>query len=143
MESLDLSFNNLSGEIPPQLQDLNFLGVFNVSYNNLSGTVPNKGQLGTFDESSFIENPYLFWNNSNRGPTRQPPPPTGSYNGEEDDSIIDFNFFYSSFAASYVTVLLLFVTILWINPHWRRRWFYFIETCLFKCFHHILGDAFY
>ncbi|KAJ4830366.1 hypothetical protein Tsubulata_037262, partial [Turnera subulata] len=35
IESLDLSHNGLSGEIPQQLTQLNFLEVFIVSYYNL------------------------------------------------------------------------------------------------------------
>ncbi|KAI4356205.1 hypothetical protein L6164_000245 [Bauhinia variegata] len=129
IESLDLSNNKLFGQIPFQLQDLNSLAVFNVSYNNLSGTVPNKGQFGTFDESSYIGNPYLFLNNSNRGTTILPPSNPTSY-VDGDDSVIDFTSFYWSFVASYVTVLLMFAAILCINPRWRRAWFSFIETCL-------------
>ncbi|GKV49529.1 hypothetical protein SLEP1_g56276 [Rubroshorea leprosula] len=60
IESMDLSYNNLSGEIPPELANLNFLEVFNVSYNNLSGEIPTtKAQFLTFDNSSYEGNPFL------------------------------------------------------------------------------------
>ncbi|XP_061372916.1 receptor-like protein 56 [Gastrolobium bilobum] len=143
IESLDLSFNNLGGQIPLHLQDLYSLSDFNVSYNNLSGRAPNKGQFGTFDESSYIGNPYLSYNNSNRGIATPPPPPTPLNDGDKNDSAIDFTSFYWSFGGSYVMVLLALLTILWINPHWRRAWFYFVEGCLLKCFGKFLEDAFY
>ena len=143
IESLDLSNNNLSGQIPLQLQDLHYLSVFIVCYNNLSGRAPDKGQFGTFDDSSYKGNPYLTWSNSNRRTAAPPPPPTPLDEGKKDDSVIDFTSFYWSFAASYVTVLLVLVTILWINPYWRRAWFYFMESCLLKCFGRFLEDAFY
>ncbi|RDX65298.1 putative inactive leucine-rich repeat receptor kinase XIAO, partial [Mucuna pruriens] len=144
IESLDLSNNNLSGQIPLQLQDLHSLAVFNVSYNNLSGKAPHMGQFGTFDESSYKGNPSLTWNNSNRGiPTPAPPPPTLLHDGEKRDSAIDFTAFFWSFASSYVMVLIVLGMILWINPHWRRSWFYFVERCCHKCFGQFLDDAFY
>ena len=37
---LDLSFNSLSGEIPPQLGSLKNLANFNLSHNNLNGSIP-------------------------------------------------------------------------------------------------------
>ncbi|XP_061360464.1 receptor-like protein 56 [Gastrolobium bilobum] len=143
IESLDLSSNKLSGQIPLSLQDLHSLSVFNVSYNNLSGRAPDKGQFGTFDESSYKGNPYLSYNNSNRGIALLPPPPTPLNDGDKNESAIDFTSFYWSFGGSYVMVLVALVTILWINPHWRRAWFYFVEGCLLKCFGQFLDDAFY
>nr|POE84771.1 putative lrr receptor-like serine/threonine-protein kinase [Quercus suber] len=60
IESLDLSYNNLTGGIPSELIDLNFLEVFSVAYNNLTGRIPDmKAQFGTFDNSSYKENPFL------------------------------------------------------------------------------------
>nr|XP_023926935.1 receptor-like protein EIX2 [Quercus suber] len=60
VESLDLSHNRLSGEIPPQLIELTFLAVFSVACNNLSGRTPDmKAQFGTFDASSYDGNPFL------------------------------------------------------------------------------------
>ena len=117
IESLDLSNNNLSGQIPLQLQDLHNLSTFDVSYNNLSGRVPDAGQFSTFDESSYIGNPYLIWNHSNRGIAMSPPRPTPLDEGKKDNSAINFTSFCWSFATSYIALLLLLVTILWINPY--------------------------
>ncbi|CAL2240990.1 unnamed protein product [Prunus armeniaca] len=52
----DLSQNKLSGEIPQQLTQLTFLGNFNVSHNNLTGPIPCRGQLTTFDVTSYEGN---------------------------------------------------------------------------------------
>ncbi|KAI9084456.1 hypothetical protein K1719_033444 [Acacia pycnantha] len=139
IESIDLSNNNLNGEIPLQLQELNFLGVFNVSNNNLSGTVPS-GLM--FEDSSFIGNHYLNWNISNRGNSTQVPPLYPLNNDtKEDESVIDFTSFIWSFFACYVAVLVIMATVLWINPYWRRLWFYYIETCLYRCLYPYLKDA--
>ena len=134
IESLDISYNNLSGQIPLQLQDLHFLAVFNVSYNNLSGRALDKGQFCTFDRSSYKGNPYLTWTNCKIDSSKPPPLPTLLHDDEEEDSEIDFNVFYWSFATFYVMALAALVTLLWINPHWRRVWFYFAQVCLQKCF---------
>ncbi|KAJ0837683.1 putative protein kinase RLK-Pelle-LRR-Xb-1 family [Helianthus annuus] len=56
IETLDLSYNNLSGRIPPSLVNLNFLSEFSVAYNHLSGIIPTGRQFGTFSNSSFEGN---------------------------------------------------------------------------------------
>ncbi|GAY64374.1 hypothetical protein CUMW_233020 [Citrus unshiu] len=60
MESLDLSNNRFSGQIPQQLVDLTFLEFFNDSHNNLTGPIPQGNQFPTFDNSSFDGNPGLW-----------------------------------------------------------------------------------
>ena len=40
MSLLDLSFNNLSGEIPPELGQLSSIHGLNLSYNQLTGSIP-------------------------------------------------------------------------------------------------------
>ncbi|KAJ7526806.1 hypothetical protein O6H91_16G023800 [Diphasiastrum complanatum] len=57
LTDLDLSENNLSGQIPVELEKLRFF-LFNVSFNNLSGPVPPGLINGAFN-NSFIGNPHL------------------------------------------------------------------------------------
>lgn len=56
LESLDLSCNQLSGEIPQELTDLTFLGTLNLSENQLVGKIPQLRQFFTFDKKSFEGN---------------------------------------------------------------------------------------
>jgi len=60
LESLDLSFNYLTGHIPSTLSDLNFLSCLNLSYNHLSGRIPSGRQLETLNNMyMYIGNPGL------------------------------------------------------------------------------------
>ena len=59
LESLKLSRNNLSCEIPQSIAKLTFLGVLNLSYNNLSGRIPSATQIQTFSPLSFFGNAEL------------------------------------------------------------------------------------
>ncbi|KAK5826824.1 hypothetical protein PVK06_021756 [Gossypium arboreum] len=123
MESLDLSYNNLTGNIPAEFAVLHFLGYFNVSYNNLSGKTPERiGQLGAFDESNYIGNPFLCGSlvGKNCSPVETPLAPKASAGNKEGHGFIDMDAFYGSFFACYVMVLLCIAAVLYINPYWRQ-----------------------
>ena len=135
IESLDLSHSKLTGIIPSQLIEVSTLEVFSVTYNNLSGKTPEgKAQFGTFDESSYEGNPLLCWpplRNCSETNSQLRPVPN---NEQEDNGFIDMDAFIVSFEVCYIIVLLAIATALYINPYWRRRWFYFIEECLSNCY---------
>ncbi|KAF7144288.1 hypothetical protein RHSIM_Rhsim05G0176600 [Rhododendron simsii] len=59
LETLDLSANKLSSEIPGSLAQLNFLSVLNLSSNNLSGEIPLSTQLQSFNVFAYFGNPDL------------------------------------------------------------------------------------
>ncbi|CAH2067203.1 unnamed protein product [Thlaspi arvense] len=131
VESLDLSFNRLQGRIPSQLAKLSSLAVFDVSFNNLSGVIPQGKQFNTFETQSFLGNPLLCGQPTNRsceGINFQEP-----YNGlKDDESQIDMVFFYWAFAAAYVTILLGIFASLSFDSPWSRFWFYLVDTFIHK-----------
>ncbi|XVF64978.1 hypothetical protein PTKIN_Ptkin09bG0210000 [Pterospermum kingtungense] len=141
VESLDLSYNKLSGEIPSTLVNLNFLAVFSVAYNNLSGSIPDKGQFATFDDSSYEGNPFLSRPPSEKNRTNFVESPS-SVESEEKWYESDRTFFLASFTATYFVFLLGFGALLYINPYWRRRWFYFIENFLYSSYYFVVDSIY-
>ncbi|KAL1166815.1 hypothetical protein V6Z11_A06G222100 [Gossypium hirsutum] len=143
MESLDLSYNNLTGNIPAEFAVLHFLGYFNVSYNNLSGKTPERiGQLGAFDESNYIGNPFLCGSlvGKNCSPVETPLAPKASAGNKEGHGFIDMDAFYGSFFACYVMVLLCIAAVLYINPYWRQTWFYYIQMVVDSCYYFVVDN---
>ncbi|KAF8097591.1 hypothetical protein N665_0285s0022 [Sinapis alba] len=132
VESLDISFNRLQGQIPPQLAQLSTLSVFKVSYNNLSGAIPQGRQFNTFDTQSFVGNNLLCGQPTSRscnsGTFQEP----DSGREDEDESAIDMETFYWSFAAAYVTILVVIFASLCFDSPWSRFWFHMIDAFINK-----------
>eukprot|EP00257_Ricinus_communis_P027850 XP_025015264.1 receptor-like protein 1 [Ricinus communis] len=144
IESLDLSSNKLQGSIPIELIKLYFLAVFNVSYNNLSGRIPvGVAQFGTFGESSYLGNPFLHGCPLPKDCKAREPPPivsTTSTHSSESMGLIDMEVFYVSFGVAYMMVLLGIAAVLYINPYWRRIWFYYVQVSMENCYYFIIDN---
>ncbi|TYI84987.1 hypothetical protein E1A91_D05G406200v1 [Gossypium mustelinum] len=97
--AIDLSCNNLTGEIPEELSSLQELVVLNLSRNHFNGKILQKighiRQLESFDPSSFSHNRGLC------GPPISPncsmvePPPGKAAVGSEEDSDEFMKWFYT------------------------------------------------
>ncbi|XP_019052466.1 PREDICTED: LRR receptor-like serine/threonine-protein kinase FLS2 [Nelumbo nucifera] len=124
IESLDLSCNRLNGTIPSELTELNSLAVFSVAHNNLSAKTPDfKKQFATFDSSSYEGNPLLCGPPLLKKCTKDEESSDDLVHAEtQNESGIDV-VFSTSFVVSYIMSLLGLMTILYVNPYWRRMWF--------------------
>ncbi|KAK9175500.1 hypothetical protein WN944_027507 [Citrus x changshan-huyou] len=144
IESLDLSYNLLHGKIPPQLIVLNTLEVFKVAYNNLSGKIPDRvAQFSTFEEDSYEGNPFLCgWplSKSCNDSGLSAVTPEAYTDNEEGDSLIDMDSFLITFTVSYGIVILGIIGVLYVNPYWRRRWFYLVEVCMTSCYYFVADN---
>ncbi|XP_028085912.1 receptor-like protein EIX2 [Camellia sinensis] len=113
LESIDLSRNQLCGEIPPSMSGLNFLSYLNLSYNNLSRKILSSTQLQSFHASSFIDNklcrPSLTKNCSDNGKT-----PEGN-EGDNEGATSEVDWFYVfmalGFAVGFWASLLLYCSL--------------------------------
>ncbi|KAH9753640.1 Receptor-like protein 13 [Citrus sinensis] len=140
IESLDLSYNKLNGKIPHQLVELKTLEVFSLAFNNLSGEIPEwKAQFATFNESSYEGNTFLCGLPLPicRSPATTP---EASIGNERDDNLIDMDNFFITFTTSYVIVIFGIVVVLYVNPYWRCRWFYFVEMWITSCYYFVVDN---
>ena len=56
VESIDFSSNQLSSQIPQSMSSLTFLSQLNLSNNNLIGKIPSSTQLQSLNASNFFGN---------------------------------------------------------------------------------------
>ena len=144
IESLDLSYNLLHGKIPSQLTVLTTLAVFRVAYNNLSGKIPDRvAQFSTFEEDSYEGNPFLCgWPLSKSCDDNglSAVTPEAYTDNEEGDSLIDMDSFLITFTVSYGIVIIGIIGVLYVNPYWRRRWFYLGEVCMTSCYYFVADN---
>ncbi|KAJ3686887.1 hypothetical protein LUZ61_016051 [Rhynchospora tenuis] len=132
IESLDLSRNHLTGPIPESLTKLTFLSYLNLSYNNLSGKIPTGNQLSSFtDPSVYIGNQYLCGFPLPDCPIRSFPPPFGS---EEENQSSDKGMllFYFGLSAGYLFGLWVTWCVLLFNKKWRCAFFWTMDRAYDK-----------
>lgn len=59
---------------------------------------------------------------------------------EEDDGFMDLSAFWLTFLVSYAIVLLGIAIVLYINPRWRRGWFYLIGEIINNCYYFLVDN---
>jgi len=130
LENLDLSHNNLSGPIPPTMASMTFLSLLNLSYNNLSGRVPLANQFATYDSSTYIGNPglcgdHLLTNCSSLSPGNGDQERKHEDGVDEDDDNERLGL-YASIAIGYITGFWIVCGSLVLKRSWRHAYFNFV-----------------
>ncbi|XP_047249390.1 receptor-like protein 56 [Capsicum annuum] len=122
LESLDLSYNHFTGEIPVTLTLLDFLAYLNLSYNNLSGLIPTNPHFDTLyqDGTAYIGNKYLCGapdgmscSNSNGPSTNET-----AENRYDQENVLFVVVIFSGFVTGTSGVFLLLYLI---DDNWRNR----------------------
>ncbi|KAI3958228.1 hypothetical protein MKW92_030154 [Papaver armeniacum] len=128
LESLDLSYNKLTGLIPYSLASMSSLGRLNLSYNNLSGPIPREPHFDTLsgEGSTYLNNSLLcgfYTNNTCEADRRTEATDGNSPNDKEDakDKLLLYAIVSLGFAVGFWG--LFFVLLLkkqkWWFPYWR------------------------
>ncbi|CAN1344677.1 Receptor-like protein EIX2 [Linum perenne] len=104
LESVDLSLNQLSGEIPPSISSMTFLSFINISSNRLTGRIPLSTQLQSLNSSSFAEEP-----------------------DEDDGNDHEIKWFYVSLPLGFIVGFWGVVGSMVLNKQWRFGYFNFVD----------------
>ncbi|KAJ3672512.1 hypothetical protein LUZ60_007233 [Juncus effusus] len=137
LESLDLHRNKLFGIIPQSLANLNFLDTLNLSYNNLSGRIPTGDQLQTIlDSYVYIGNAYLcgFPLNKSCNPSET------SHNDivENNDKDLDEVLLYLIVVIGCGFGFWVFFGVLMFKRNWRCCFFQMVDNMFDRIY--VFGD---
>ncbi|KAH0632803.1 hypothetical protein KY284_035589 [Solanum tuberosum] len=129
LESLDLSTNHLSGEIPSELASLTFLAALNLSFNKLFGKIPSTNQFQTFSADSFEGNRGLCGLPLNVTCKSDTPElkPAPSFQ-EDSDSDYEWKFIFA--AVGYVVGAANTISLLWFYEPVKKWFDKHTEKCL-------------
>ncbi|KAJ7958811.1 putative Leucine-rich receptor-like kinase family protein [Quillaja saponaria] len=119
---IDLSHNELQGDIPPELGNLTEVHSLNLSHNYLTGQIPV-----SFSNLRQIESLDLSFN---------------KLNGRIPAQLSQL-YYLAAFSVAHNNLsgpALDSKAVLYINPHWRRAWFYFIEFVINSCYYFFVDN---
>ncbi|XP_027364714.1 receptor-like protein EIX2 [Abrus precatorius] len=136
LESIDFSNNNLYGPIPTSMSNMDSLGFLNLSNNNFSGPIPRNDHFLTFDEPSFVDNPYLCGEplkNKCFGGDEVPSSmahENNSGNGDKKEKVL----FYFVTALGFITGFWAFFGTLLLKKNWRHAYFHYMDEVADKMY---------
>jgi Leucine-rich repeat (LRR) protein len=121
LESLDLSFNLLSGHNPQGLSNYRSLNFLNLSNNHLSGKIPRGSQLRTINDPSIHGNNYGLCGDP-LAPCTNTLLTANQRNGGECDQWL-----YYSVITGVVFGCWLWFGMLFSFANWRPTLFFFVD----------------
>nr|KYP73569.1 LRR receptor-like serine/threonine-protein kinase GSO2 [Cajanus cajan] len=132
LESLDISHDQLSGTISYSISSLTWLSHLNLSYNNLSGQIPKGNQLSSLDDPFiYIGNPFLCGT-----PLPNKCSPDDSQHGNEDEDgkedKLETFLFYFVIALGYVIGFWVVIGSLLMKRNWRHAYFQLIDESMMR-----------
>ena len=130
LESIDFSMNHLSSKIPSSMSSLTFLSHLNLSYNNLTGKIPLSTQLQSIDPTSFIGNKLCgppLTDNCTNGVK-----PNNENIGSKKTGALEVDWFYVSMALGFVVGFWSICGLLLLNKQWRIIYFQFLGHTRYK-----------
>ncbi|CDP05578.1 unnamed protein product [Coffea canephora] len=129
LETLDLSMNALVGAIPESLSDLYSLNSLNLSHNKLSGPIPSGNWLQTLTDPSIYEGNSGLCGNPlpNNCSEHKLPTKSGLIDEDEGHNESDWSWFYAGIGPGFAVGLLGVLGILLFKKSWRYAYFKFIE----------------
>ncbi|KAJ0909755.1 putative leucine-rich repeat domain superfamily [Helianthus annuus] len=126
LQSLNLSRNQLTGKIPNKIGDMNHSSLliyhFNVSYNNLTGRIPTGTQIQSFSESSFIGNKLCGAPLTNDCVHVDKPDTTSDQKEDDGSHNVDWGLIIS-IALGFIIGFWGIVVSLMLNRSWRITYF--------------------
>ncbi|CAI0388857.1 unnamed protein product [Linum tenue] len=46
--------------------------------------------------------------------------------------------FYASSGVSFIMVLLIIASVLYVNPYWKQAWFYYVGVTITGCYYFVV-----
>ena len=131
LESIDFSINQLSSQIPQSMSSLTFLNHLNLSKNYLIGRIPSSTQLQSLNASSFFGNKLC-------GPpltdncTINYVKPNIESKRSKDFGGLKVDWFFVSMALGFVVGFWVVLGPLLWNKQWRILYFQFLDHLGYK-----------
>jgi hypothetical protein len=134
LESLDLSENNLYGEIPQSLSNVTYLSFMDLSHNNLTGRIPSGAQLDTL----YAQNPLIYDGNVglcgyplHKNCTDNNGEPKHGDQKRDEHVVLTFSF---GFGIGYVVGLWVVFCLILFNKSWRIAHFRLFDKAFDKVY---------
>uniref|UniRef100_A0A2N9FD79 Leucine-rich repeat-containing N-terminal plant-type domain-containing protein n=1 Tax=Fagus sylvatica TaxID=28930 RepID=A0A2N9FD79_FAGSY len=126
LQSLNLSFNSLNGRIPENIGDMGSLESIDFSVNQLSGQVPQTLSYRASTASSFVGNELCGPPLANNCTINYVKPNTENERSK-DFGGLEVDWFYVSMALGFVVGFWVVWGPLLMNKHWRFLYFQFLD----------------